>query len=208
MEKRRGILAVVSGFAGTGKGTVIRRLMELHPGYALSVSATSRAPRPGETEGGSYFFKTGEVFEEMIRKGEFLEYARYVGNYYGTPRAFVEEKLLEGINVLLEIEIQGAMQIKKAFPEAVLIFILPPGAGELKQRLVNRGTESEAVIRERLLRAAEEAEFIENYDYVVVNDIIEDCAERVHGIIRTAACTPDRNRELIGRLRQELRTNL
>ena len=135
MNSRKGILTVVSGFAGAGKGTLMKELIKNYDNYALSVSATSRKPRPGEQEGISYFFRTREQFEEMIRNDELLEHAEYVGNYYGTPRRFVRERLDEGYDVILEIEIQGAMQIKKKFPDTLLLFVMPPSAAELKKSL-------------------------------------------------------------------------
>ncbi len=201
----KGILTVVSGFAGAGKGTVMNHLIENYPGYALSVSATSRAPRKNEVEGKNYFFKTKEEFEEMINNNEFLEHARYVGNYYGTPRSFVEEKLKAGINVLLEIEIQGAMQIKETFKDALLIFIMPPSAKVLRERLTNRGTEDAETINKRMQRAVSESEGIENYDFIVINDEVDKCAERLHNIIRSAAFQPVRQEEFISGVRQELK---
>ena len=200
-----GILIVVSGFAGAGKGTIMKRLMERYPGFSLSVSATSRLPREGEKEGVNYFFKTREEFEEMIERQEFLEHAEYVGNYYGTPKAFVEEKLREGMNVLLEIEIQGAMQIKKSFPDALLIFIMPPSAGILRERLTKRGTESPEIIAKRLKRAVSESEGIENYDYIVINDEVDKCTEKLHNIILSAAMQPSRQKEFIEEVRNDLR---
>ncbi len=182
----RGILTIVSGFAGSGKGTVMKKLIAEHDNYALSVSATSRAPRPGEEEGKSYFFKTREQFEEMIRQDALLEYAEYVGNYYGTPKEFVFNKMEEGRDVILEIELQGAMQIKKKYPDTLLIFLTPPSAGELYGRLKGRGTETDEVIAKRMKRAAEEALSIKDYDYLVINDNIDDCTEMVHQIIQTA----------------------
>lgn len=201
----RGILIVVSGFAGAGKGTIMNNLIEKYPGYALSVSATSRAPREGEKEGVNYFYKTREEFEEMIKNDELLEHAQYVGNYYGTPRAFVEKKLDEGMNVLLEIEIQGAMQIKKAFPDALLVFIMPPSAKILKERLTNRGTETPEVIDKRMKRAIEESEGIESYDFIVINDEVDKCTALLHNIILSASYQPSRRREFIEKVRAELR---
>ena len=201
----RGILIVVSGFAGAGKGTIMNNLIEKYPGYALSVSATSRAPREGEKEGVNYFYKTREEFEEMIKNDELLEHAQYVGNYYGTPRAFVEKKLDEGMNVLLEIEIQGAMQIKKAFPDALLVFIMPPSAKILKERLTNRGTETQEVIDKRMKRAIEESEGIESYDFIVINDEVDKCTALLHNIILSASYQPSRRREFIEKVRTELR---
>ena len=180
---RQGILIVVSGFSGAGKGTIMKALTERYEGYALSVSATTRSPRPGEEDGKAYFFKSVEEFEQMIADGALIEYARYVSNYYGTPRSYVEEQLAAGHDVILEIEIQGARKIKEQYPDAVLLFVTTNDAQTLKDRLTGRGTESEEVIRNRLLRAAQEAEGIEEYDYLVVNDDLDTCVNEVHGII-------------------------
>ena len=138
----KGILIVVSGFSGSGKGTIMRELLKKYDNYALSVSATTRAPRPGEEEGREYFFKSTEEFEKMIAKDELIEYARYVDNYYGTPRVYVEEQLEAGKDVVLEIEIQGALKVKEKFPDTLLLFVTPPSAQELRSRLVGRGTET------------------------------------------------------------------
>ena len=154
----KGILVVVSGFSGAGKGTVMKRLMEKYDDYALSVSATTRKPRPGEEDGREYFFRTRDEFEKLIEEDALLEYAQYVENYYGTPRSYVEEQLQAGRNVILEIEIQGAMKIKEKIPEALLVFVTPPTVEELERRLTGRGTETAQVIADRLARAGEEAE--------------------------------------------------
>ena len=182
----RGVLCVVSGFSGAGKGTLMRRLLSEYDSYALSVSAATRQPREGEADGREYFFKTNEEFEQMIRDGELLEYAKYVDHYYGTPRSYVMKNLEAGKDVLLEIEIQGAMNIRKAFPEALLIFVTPPSAEELRNRLIGRGTEDIGTIEARLSRASEEAAGMDQYDYLVVNDQVERCAEEMHGIIQAA----------------------
>ncbi len=158
--KRQGMLAVVSGFSGAGKGTVMKALLEKYENYALSISATTRAPRPGEQDGREYFFMTDEQFEELIQNDRLIEHARYVNHYYGTPRSYVESKMAEGKDVILEIEIQGALNVKKQYPDAILIFVVPPTAAELKRRLVSRGTETEEVIASRLKRALEESEEI------------------------------------------------
>ncbi len=199
----RGKLIVVSGFSGAGKGTVMKELVK-SDNYALSVSATTRAPRQGEIEGESYFFKTKEEFENMIQADELVEYACYVGNYYGTPKAFVEQKMAEGKDVLLEIEIQGALKIKAKYPDAVLIFITTKDAKTLKERLTGRGTETEEVINQRLARAAEEAEGIESYDYIVINDILEDCVKTVDRIIKSEH---NRTSEKLSTI-QDIRMNL
>ncbi|MBQ8956826.1 MAG: guanylate kinase [Lachnospiraceae bacterium] len=204
LNSGRGILTVVSGFAGSGKGTVMKKLIAEHDNYALSVSATSRKPRPGEEEGVSYFFRTREEFEEMIRGDKLLEYAEYVGNYYGTPKEFVFNKMDEGRDVILEIELQGAMQIKEKYPETLLIFLTPPDADELYKRLKGRGTETEEVIAKRMKRAAEEALCIKDYDYLVINDNIDACTERVHNIIQVAHRTVRHEQDIINRIQTEL----
>ena len=164
---QRGILIVVSGFSGAGKGTLMKELMKRYEEtYALSVSATTRNPREGEVDGREYFFKTTEEFEKMIAKEELIEYARYVENYYGTPRTYVEQQLEAGKDVILEIEIQGALKVKERFPDTLLLFVTPPSAKELRRRLVGRGTETMEVIESRLARAVEESEYMDQYDYL------------------------------------------
>ena len=192
--KRKGILTVISGFSGAGKGTVMKRLLEKYPEeYALSISCTSRSPRPGEQDGREYFFKTKEEFEQMIAEDAFLEHAKYVDHYYGTPAAYVKEQMDAGRNVILEIELQGALQIRNKLPETILMFLMPPSADELENRLRGRGTETDEVIRARLRRAVEESRSMEQYDYLVVNDDLETCVEEVHHLIqsqrmRTSEC--------------------
>lgn len=204
MEKK-GILIVISGFSGAGKGTLVRELLRRHgQDYVLSVSMTTRSPRPGERDGVEYFFTDRERFEEAIEQDGLVEYASYCGNYYGTPRAYVEEKLAEGKNVILEIEIQGALKIKKKFPESLLIFVTPPNARELKRRLEGRGTESREVIANRLARAAEESEGVELYDYLVVNDKLEESAEEVHHLVAAARRAPVRRGAFVKGIREEL----
>ena len=184
-KMNRGKLVIVSGFSGAGKGTVMNRLVADNSNYALSVSATTRQPRPNEVDGVSYFFKTHEEFERMIENDELLEYARYVDNYYGTPKAFVEAMRNEGKDVLLEIEMQGAMLVKGKCPDAILIFITTKDAATLRDRLTGRGTETPDVIEKRMDRAREEAQGVENYDYIVVNDELEECVETVDRIVRS-----------------------
>ena len=204
--EKKGILIVVSGFSGAGKGTLMKELIKKYPDdYALSISATSRKPREGEQEGVEYFFKTREEFEKMIEGEELVEYAQYVGNYYGTPKAYVEEQLEAGKDVILEIEIQGALKIKEKFPQTVLMFVTPPSAEELKNRLVGRGTEDMDTIERRLSRAVEEAEGIEAYDYLVVNDILELCVEEMHQIISNEHTRISRNLPAIEQMREELK---
>ena len=201
----KGVLTVVSGFSGAGKGTVMKRLIQKYNDYALSISVTTRKPREGERDGIEYFFKTKEEVEAMIENDEFLEYARYVDNYYGTPRFYVEEMLAKGKNVILEIEIQGAMQIKAKNQEAVLVFVTPPSFEELRNRLVGRGTETADVIESRLKRASEEAEGMPSYDYILVNDQVEDCVDRLHQIILSERAKAQRNEEFINTIQQEAR---
>lgn len=206
MRKNRGILTVVSGFSGSGKGTIMKELMKKYDdSYALSISATTRNPRPGETDGVEYFFRTREQFEQMIEEDALIEYAQFVGNYYGTPKAYVEEQLEAGKDVILEIEIQGALKVREKFPDTLLLFVTPPSAGELKNRLVGRGTETMDVIESRLARAVEEAEGIESYDYLVVNDILEECVEEVHQIIKNEHYRVNRNTTAIQEMRNELK---
>lgn len=202
--KKQGTLVVVSGFAGTGKGTVMKELLGRYDSYALSISATTRQPRPTEVDGREYFFKTKEEFEKMIEEDAFLEYACYVGNYYGTPKKYVEEQLANGRDVILEIEIQGALHIKEQFPDALLLFIAPPSADVLKQRLIDRGTETEEVIAQRLARAVEESQGIEAYDYLVVNDDLEECVETVHRMIQSAGWKMSRRKKDVEELRNQI----
>lgn len=203
--KNKGILIVVSGFSGAGKGTLMKQLLKTYDNYALSVSMTTRSPREGEKDGVSYFFSTKEQFEKAIAEDGLIEYACYCGNYYGTPRAYVEQKLAEGKDVILEIEIQGALKVKEKFPESLLLFVTPPNAAELERRLTGRGTETQEVIEDRLSRAYEEAEGIEAYDYIVVNDVIEECVEEIHGLVNAARMAPSRREKFIHDIREELK---
>lgn len=200
----KGVLVVVSGFSGAGKGTVMKSLLGKYDNYGLSISATTRKPRDGELDGREYFFKTVEEFEDMIEKGQLIEYANYVGNYYGTPKEYVEKQLDEGKDVILEIELQGALQVKDKMPETVLIFLTPPSAGVLESRLVGRGTEDEATIKSRLRRATEEACYMDRYDYVLINDDLEKCVDDLHGIIQSEHWRSDRNKEFTDKMRAEL----
>lgn len=202
---KEGILIVVSGFSGAGKGTIMKELLEKYDNYALSVSATTRKPRPGEEEGKAYFFKSKEEFEKMIAKDELIEYARYVDNYYGTPRAYVEEQLEAGKDVILEIEIQGAIKVKEKFPDTLLLFVTPPTAEELRKRLVGRGTETMDVIDFRMKRAREEALGMDRYDYLIINDVLEDCVEEMHRIIQGEHRRSFRNQAFIEHMKEELK---
>lgn len=203
--QRRGILTVVSGFSGAGKGTVMKALLEQYENYALSISATTRLPREGEEEGREYFFKTKEEFLDMIEENAFVEYAQYVDNFYGTPRSYVEEQLERGKDVILEIEIQGAMKVKQAIPEALLLFLTPPTVAELRARLEKRGTETREILESRLERAREEGKGMQAYDYVVVNDDLHTCVEDIHRIIQGEHFKTGRNLELIQKIQEELK---
>ncbi len=202
---RQGILLVVSGFSGAGKGTLVKKLMELYDNYALSISMTTRNPRPGEEDGKEYFFVNSETFEQKIKDEQVIEYAKYCDNYYGTPKEYVESMLAKGKDVILEIEIQGALKIKRQYRNALLLFVTPPTIAELKRRLVGRGTESAAVIQKRLFRAVEEAECIEEYDYLIVNDNLETCARQLHNIVMTAHNVPARNEAFVKNIKRELK---
>lgn len=200
----KGILIVVSGFSGAGKGTLMKALMERYDNYALSISATTRNPRKGETDGREYFFRTVEEFEKMIAQEELIEYAKYVDNYYGTPKAYVMEQLQAGKDVVLEIEIQGALKVKEKFPDTLLLFVTPPSAEELKRRLIGRGTETMDVIKSRLERAVEESQGMDKYDYLVNNDDFETCVQEMHRIIQAEHDRVFRNGDFISRIRKEL----
>ena len=203
--KNKGVLTIISGFSGVGKGTLVKMLLEKYDNYALSISATTREPRVGEQDGVNYFFITKDEFEKKIDNKELLEYAQYVGNYYGTPRRYVEEQLNNGKDVLLEIEIQGAMQIKEIMPDAMTIFVMPPDAKTLKERLVGRGTESMEVIDERLKRAVVESQGIEKYDNILVNDDLEESVKELHSIIRASHNSSFRNIDFIKEIREDIK---
>lgn len=200
---KKGVLIVISGFAGSGKGTITKELIKRYDNYRVSVSATTRNPRPGEVDGVDYFFKTRDEFEEMIKNDELLEYAEYVGNYYGTPKSFVRKTLDEGKDVILEIEYIGGFNAKKAFPEAVLCFLTPPSVGEVYNRLKGRNTETEEVIIKRLERGREEAGIIDKYDYVVVNNDLEEAILDLHNTIQSAKNSTSRNKDFINELKVE-----
>lgn len=200
-QNRKGLLLVISGPAGVGKGTINLSLISRNSDIRMSVSATTRQPRPGEIDGVHYFFKTDEEFQDMINKGAFLEYMRVFNtHYYGTPKSFVEQELAEGRSVILEIDVQGAMRVKAAYPDAVLIFIAPPSMSELKSRLIHRGTESSEAIDRRFETAYQEMKYINQYDYVVVNDILDLAIARTEDIIVAERCKVSRNGELIEKL--------
>ena len=179
---KKGKLTVISGFSGSGKGTIVERLVKDH-GYVVSISATTRSPRPYETDGVHYFFLSKDDFEKRIEEDKFLEYAKFVDNYYGTPSDYVDSMLLEGKDVILEIEVNGALQVKKKRPDSLLIFMVPPSAEQLKERLTGRGTETSDIINKRLSTAAKETKYINEYDCIVVNNVIDECVQNINSII-------------------------
>ncbi|HLS10392.1 guanylate kinase [Lentibacillus sp.] len=192
MADENGILFILSGPSGVGKGTVRRELFNRANDLAYSISMTTREKRPGEAEGVDYFYKTNEEFEQLIEAGQLLEYAKFVNNYYGTPRKYVEDTLQEGKDVFLEIEVQGAMQVKKNFPEGVFIFLFPPSLEELKNRIVERGTESQESVLKRLKEARKEIDMMDAYDYVVVNDDVDAAVTKIQSIIQSEHCKRER----------------
>ncbi len=192
MKKERGLLIVLSGPSGVGKGTVCGALRQQDTDILYSVSATTRSPREGEVDGVNYFFKSRDEFEEMIKNDKLLEWAEYVGNYYGTPVDYVEKTLSEGNDIILEIEVQGALKVRKQFPEGVFIFLMPPSLAELRSRIVNRGTESEDLINNRMTVAKDEIEMMDKYDYVVENDVVDLAVERIKAIVVAEHCRKDR----------------
>lgn len=198
----RGVLTVISGFSGAGKGTVVKQLLQEYD-YGLSISATTRSPREGEQDGREYFFKTKEEFEKMIREHQLIEYAQYVGNYYGTPKEYVVQQLEQGKDVILEIEMQGALRVREILPEVNLIFLTPPTVDELERRLVSRETETAEVIRERMARAKEESAYMKEYDYVVINDDLDECVENVHQLIRSLHYKREQQEGFIQKIKQE-----
>lgn len=202
---KKGSLIVVSGFSGAGKGTLMGRLLKEYDNYVLSVSMTTRSPRLGEQDGREYFFVAKEEFEKAVQNNELLEHACYVNHYYGTPRKFVEQQIAEGKDVLLEIEVQGGKQIREKFPEAILLFVAAPSAAELKKRLETRNTETQEQIAGRLKQAETETGSIADYDYILVNDDLDNALKNMHRIIEAAKMTPCRNRDFIGRFGEDLR---
>ncbi len=200
-RKKKGLLIVVSGPAGVGKGTVDNALMAKHPEIKMSVSVTTRAPRPGEIEGVHYFYRTKEEFDRMIEEGAFLEYMHVFGmNYYGTPKAFVESERNKGNHVILEIDVQGAMKVKETCPDAVLVFIAPPSLKILKDRLVGRGTETQESIDVRTATALEELKKLPDYDYMVINDVVDEAVADMEAILSAELNRTARNTALITKL--------
>lgn len=193
----KGSLIILSGPSGAGKGTVLKQVMAQRNDVFLSISATTRQPRPEDREGVTYYFVTRPQFEEMIAQNQVLEYAEYCGNYYGTPLKAVQEKLEQGIHVVLEIEVVGAAKVKKLMPESVLVFIAPPSMAVLEQRLRGRGTETDEVVRQRLEAARAEIRQAEGYDYIVINDTVESAAQQLNAIIDSQSCRAERRFEMI-----------
>ena len=200
---KTGILTVMSGFSGAGKGTIVKSLLSKHE-YFLSISCTTRAPREGEEHGREYFFVSRDEFETMIRNNEMIEWAEYAGNYYGTPKKAVEEWLSEGKDVLLEIEVKGGMQVKALFPNAVLLFVIPPSADELLNRLRKRGTENETQIGLRFEQTVRETRYIKDYDYVILNDEVERAVDEIHRIIESQRARTIYQEDVIRDLSQDL----
>ncbi|WP_181348861.1 guanylate kinase [Thalassobacillus sp. CUG 92003] len=192
MIDEKGILFILSGPSGVGKGTIRKALFDKSTNLRYSISMTTRAPREGEENGVDYFFKSREEFERLIQENQLIEHAEYVGNYYGTPKAYVEQTLDEGKDVFLEIEVQGALQVKRNFPQGVFIFLIPPSLKELKDRIVNRGTESEEKVNNRLTAAKDEIDMMDAYDYVVVNDEIDSAVNKIQAIVASEHCKRER----------------
>lgn len=199
-----GLLIVVSGFSGAGKGTIMKRLISDYDCYALSVSMTTRNPREGEVDGKDYFFVSREAFEDTISKQGLVEYAEYCGNYYGTPKSFVDEQLKNGKNVILEIEVQGAMQIKERFPEALLVYVVPPSIDVLLERLRKRGTESEEVISRRINQAKTECTYMDKYEYLIINDDLDTAVRQMHEAVSSAAFAVSRRTDFMKQITKEL----
>lgn len=193
--KKQGILLIISGPSGSGKGTIVEQLCR-RDDFSLSISATTRKPREYEENGVHYFFHTREEFEQMQERGDLLEWAEFCGNYYGTPKKYVVEQLQAGHNVILEIEVQGALQVKKIYPDGVLVFLVPPNLEELGNRLTKRGTEDKETINRRLRRALEEMELVGNYDYVVINDTIEQATADIRTIVQAEKMKCSRNQNI------------
>ncbi len=202
---RKGILVVVSGFSGVGKGTLMKRLTEKYSQYALSVSATTREPRDGEVDGREYFFRSKEEFEELIKGGLLIEHAVFCDNYYGTPREYVEDQMSQGRDVILEIETQGARQVREKYPDALTLFVMPPDAQTLVERLKKRDSETEEGMESRLACAVREADCVDQYDYMIVNDDLEESVDQMHELIVSQHNLVSRNKDFAEQIRSELK---
>lgn len=201
---KKGLLIVVSGPSGAGKGTICQEVLSRRNDIFVSTSATTRAPRNGEIDGVNYIFLTREKFEKMIEEDEFIEYAEVYGNLYGTPKKYALEKLNKGENILLEIDIQGALQVKKKYPEGVYIFILPPSMKELKNRIINRGSETPESLKERFSSAFNEIQFVNQYDYYIINDEVKSAADVMESIIVAERCKVIENiEEIVSMFKEE-----
>lgn len=192
-KKDKGILLVVSGPSGAGKGTICAAIRKIFPKLNYSISMTTRAPRKGEVEGTSYFFRTNEEFEKLIKEDAFLEYARVYDHYYGTPKKYALDKIENGESVLLEIDSQGAMQVKQRYPQGVFVYVVPPSLDVLSARIHGRGTDSEEVIQKRLAKITDELAMAHKYDYIIVNDVLEDAVHKVCSILEAESCKLSRN---------------
>ena len=192
-KKDKGILLVVSGPSGAGKGTICAAIRKVFPKLNYSISMTTRAPRKGEVEGTSYFFRTNEEFEKLIKEDAFLEYARVYYHYYGTPKKYALDKIENGESVLLEIDIQGAMQVKQRYPQGVFVYVVPPSLDVLSARIHGRGTDSDEVIQKRLAKITDELAMAHKYDYIIVNDVLEDAVHKVCSILEAESCKLSRN---------------
>ena len=199
---KEGLKIIISGPSGSGKGTIVKELIK-NPECIISISATTRDPRPGEVHGEHYFYTAKEDFEKMIENKELLEHAEFCGNYYGTPKAFVDETTKSGKNIILEIEVEGALQVKRMYPEAVFIFVIPPSLKELRERLINRKTETMDVIEKRLNRAREELLYFKEYDYVVVNDDLNKATRAIENIIEAESQRAGNYKEQIENIIEE-----
>lgn len=202
---RKGILVVVSGFSGVGKGTLMKRLTEKYSQYALSVSATTREPRDGEVDGREYFFRSKEEFEKLIREGLLIEHAVFCDNYYGTPREYVEDQMSQGRDVILEIETQGARQVREKYPDALTLFVMPPDAQTLVERLKKRDSETKEGMESRLACAVREADCVDQYDYMIVNDDLEESVDQMHELIVSQHNLVSRNKDFAEQIRSELK---
>lgn len=198
---QEGLLVVVSGPSGSGKGTILNLLMKQNDKVRSSISATTRKPREGEVDGVNYFFKSIDEFQEMIKNQELIEWVEYCNNYYGTPRTYIENAKNQGLDVILEIEVEGAVNIKNKYPDCVLVFILPPSFDELKERIESRGTENYKVIEQRLERAKKEIEYINYYDYVIINDVLQDAVDNLNSILKSEKFKYIRNADILDRIK-------